>query len=118
MRLGGRVGDLCTTLARAIVADLPGLPPRLEPVTRLESEWMFEAGDGRVTRASVLASHLPAATHSETGSGVPEASQVFFGSADHHGIYQEPTFQSVLLRRLLRPAATAKVESGVDKERG
>jgi pimeloyl-ACP methyl ester carboxylesterase len=97
-------GDCLPTLARAIVADLPGLPPRLEPVTRLESEWMFEAGDGRVTRASVLASHLPAAAHSETGSGLPEASQVFFGSADHHGIYQEPTFQNLLLRMLLRRA--------------
>ncbi len=94
-------GDCLPTLARAIVADLPGLPPRLEPVTRLESEWMFEAGDGRVTRASVLASHL-AAAHAETGSGLPEASQVFFGSADHHGIYQEPTFQNLLLRMLLR----------------
>jgi pimeloyl-ACP methyl ester carboxylesterase len=95
-------GDCLPTLARAIVADLPGLPPRLEPVTRRESEWMFEAGDGRVTRESVLASHLPGATESDTGSGVPEASQVFFGAADHHGIYQEPTFQNLLLRMLLR----------------
>jgi pimeloyl-ACP methyl ester carboxylesterase len=95
-------GDCLPTLARAIVADLPGLPPRLEPVTRRESEWMFEAGDGRVTRESVLASHLPGAIDSETGSGLPEARQVFFGSADHHGIYQEPTFQNLLLRMLLR----------------
>jgi pimeloyl-ACP methyl ester carboxylesterase len=95
-------GDCLPTLARAIVADLPGLPPRLEPVTRRESEWMFEAGDGRVTRESVLASHLPGASESETGSGLPEATQVFFGSADHHGIYQEPTFQNLLLRMLLR----------------
>ncbi len=95
-------GDCLPTLARAIVADLPGLPPRLEPVTRRENEWMFEAGDGRVTRESVLASHLPEASDSETGSGLPEASQVFFASADHHGIYQEPTFQNLLLRMLLR----------------
>jgi hypothetical protein len=95
-------GDCLPTLARAIVADLPGLPPRLEPVTRRESEWMFEAGDGRVTRDSVLASHLPGAVDSETGSGFLEASQVFFGAADHHGIYQEPTFQNLLLRMLLR----------------
>jgi hypothetical protein len=26
------------------------------------------------------------------------------GGADHHGIYQEPTFQSILLRILLRSA--------------
>jgi pimeloyl-ACP methyl ester carboxylesterase len=95
-------GDCLPTLARAIVADLPGLPPRLEPVTRRENEWMFEAGDGRVTRESVLASHLPGASDAETGSGMPEASQVFFASADHHGIYQEPTFQNLLLRMLLR----------------
>ena len=95
-------GDCLPTLARAIVADLPGLSPRLEPVTRRESEWMFEAGDGRVTRESVLASHRPGASDSETGSGLPEASQVFFASADHHGIYQEPTFQNLLLRMLLR----------------
>jgi hypothetical protein len=99
MMLGG---DCLPTLARAIVADLPGLPPRLEPVTRHESEWMFEAGDGRVTRESVLASHLPGARDSETGSGVPEGSQVFFGAADHHGVYHEPTFQNLLLRMLLR----------------
>jgi hypothetical protein len=28
--------------------------------------------------------------------------RTFLGSADHHGIYKEPTFQSVLLRQLLR----------------
>ena len=30
-----------------------------------------------------------------------------FGSADHHGIYREPTFQSILLRLLLRPVRRA-----------
>jgi hypothetical protein len=63
---------------------------------------MFEAGDGRVTRASVLGSHLPGADDSESGSGYPEVVRAFIGSADHHGIYKEPTFQSVLLRHLLR----------------
>jgi hypothetical protein len=38
------------------------------------------------------------------GSGLPELSHVFFGAADHHGIYREPTFQSLLLRSLLRAA--------------
>ena len=64
---------------------------------------MHEAGDGRVTRASVLAAHLPGADDAETGSGLPEVTQAFFGSAEHHGIYREPTFQSMLLRLLLRP---------------
>jgi hypothetical protein len=68
---------------------------------------MFEAGDGRVTRASVLASHLPGAEVSEIGSGLPEVASAIFGSADHHGIYGEPTFQSLLLRLLLRPARRA-----------
>ena len=73
---------------------------------------MFEAGDGRVTRASVLGSHLPGADDTETGSGYPEVAQAFFGSADHHGIYNEPTFQSVLLRAPASPGAgVARVES-------
>jgi hypothetical protein len=57
-----------------------------------------------VTRASVLAAHLPGAEDTDTGSGLPEVAQAFFGSADHHGIYSEPTFQSILLRLLLRPS--------------
>jgi hypothetical protein len=65
---------------------------------------MMEAGDGRVSRSSVLATHLPGAEESDTGSGLPEVAHAFFGSADHHGIYREPTFQSILLRLLLRPA--------------
>ena len=95
-------GDCLPTLARALVPERPGLP-RFEPLNRKEAEGMFDAGDGRVTRASVLGSHLPGADDTETGSGYPEVAQSFFGSADHHGIYNEPTFQSVLLRRLLRP---------------
>ena len=110
-------GDCLPTLARGLVPERPGLP-RFEPLNRKEAEGMFDAGDGRVTRASVLGAHLPGADDTETGSGYPEVAQSFFGSADHHGIYQEPTFQSVLLRRLLRPARIATVESRVDKERG
>ncbi|MGH2579048.1 MAG: hypothetical protein ACRDG9_15060, partial [Actinomycetota bacterium] len=68
---------------------------------------MFEAGDGRVTRASVLASHLPLAEQSHIGCGLPEVADAVFGNADHHGIYREPTFQSTLLRLLLRPARRA-----------
>ncbi len=96
-------GDCLPTLARAIVAERPGVP-RFEPRTRAESESMMEAGDGRVTRASVLAAHLPEAEASDVGSGLPELRHVLFGAADHHGIYREPTFQSLLLRTLLRPA--------------
>ena len=97
-------GDCLPTLARAVVAPRRGVSPRFEPKDPQESEAMHEAGDGRVTRASVLAAHLPGADDTDTGSGIPEVAQAFFGSADHHGIYSEPTFQSVLLRLLLRSA--------------
>ena len=95
-------GDCLPTLAHAVVPEKEGLPPRFEPRERKEADAMFEAGDGRVTRSSVLASHLPGAEDNEAGCGIPEVSQAFIGSADHHGIYREPTFQSVLLRILLR----------------
>lgn len=98
-------GDCLATPARAIVPERPGVPPRFEAWTRAEAEFLQEAGDGRVTRASVLASHLPHGHPDEPGCGIPELSRVVFGSADHHGIYSEPTFQSVLLRLLLRPAS-------------
>jgi pimeloyl-ACP methyl ester carboxylesterase len=96
-------GDCLPTLARAVVAPRRGVSPRFEPLDPRESEAMHEAGDGRVTRASVLAAHLPGADDAESGSGLPEVTQAFFGSAEHHGIYREPTFQSMLLRLLLRP---------------
>lgn len=96
-------GDLLPTLGRAFVPERRGAPPRFEPWTRAEAAVMMEAGDGRVTRASVLASHLPEAETSENGAGLPELAQSFFAGADHHGIYGEPTFQSALLRALLRP---------------
>jgi pimeloyl-ACP methyl ester carboxylesterase len=98
-------GDCMPTMARCIVPEKRGSFPRFEPLNRHEADMMFEAGDGRVTRGSVLGSHLPGADESETGSGYPEIARAFIGSADHHGIYKEPTFQSVLLRQLLRPAA-------------
>ena len=111
-------GDCLPTLARALVPEKPGAA-RFEPLNRKEAETMFEAGDGRVTRASVLGAHLPEAEHSETGSGYPEVAHAFFGHADHHGIYNEATFQSALLRRLLRPAGgPARVESRGEEERG
>jgi pimeloyl-ACP methyl ester carboxylesterase len=95
-------GDCLPTLARAVVPNGSGGPPRFEPASPAEAEVMFEAGDGRVTRASALASHLPGADDSESGTPLAEISQAFFGSADHHGIYREATFQSILLRMLLR----------------
>lgn len=99
-------GDCLPTLGRAVVPERRGLPPHFEPRNSQEAEAMYEAGDGRVTRASVLASHLPGAEDTDTGSGIAEVSQAFFGSADHHGIYSEPTFQSLLLRLLLRAGPT------------
>jgi hypothetical protein len=105
-------GDCLPTLGRAVVAEQPGKPPRFEPATRDEVHRMLEAGDGRVTRASALASHLPGAEDHETG-GLPEVSHVFFGAADHHGIYREPTFQSLILRVLLRPAPRATPDRSV-----
>jgi hypothetical protein len=97
-------GDCLSTLARGLVPEKEGLPPRFQALNRAEAEMMFEAGDGRVTRDSVLASHLPAAEESEIGCGIAEVAQAFFGSADHHGIYGERTFQSIMLRLLLRRA--------------
>ena len=96
-------GDCLPTLAKAVVPGKEGLPPRFEPRNRKEADAMFEAGDGRVTRASLLASHGPAAEGDHEQCGIPEASRIVIGSADHHGIYSEPTFQSILLRALLRP---------------
>ena len=78
--------------------------PRLEPWSVAEAQAMLEAGDGRVTRASVLAAHLDEANPDEPGCGIHEVSRAVFGHADHHGIYGEPTFQSLLLRLLLQPS--------------
>jgi hypothetical protein len=101
----GLGGDCLLTAARAVVGEGPrGTPPRLEARTRREQDLLFEAGDGRVTRASLLGSHL-AGDGLERESGYDETARVFFGSADHHGLYAEPAFQSLLLRLLLRPAA-------------
>jgi pimeloyl-ACP methyl ester carboxylesterase len=96
-------GDCLPTLSRAVVPEKEGLPPRFEPRNRKEADAMFEAGDGRVTRYSLMASHAAPAQGDGEPCGIPEASQVVIGSADHHGIYREPTFQSILLRALLRP---------------
>jgi hypothetical protein len=99
-------GDCLPTLARAVVGEgPPGSPPRFQPETLGEQELMYEAGDGRVTRSSVLASHLPTASEHAPGGGVPEASQAYFGAADHHGLYADPAFQSLLLRVLLGPSS-------------
>ena len=55
---------------------------------------LYEAGDGRVTRTSLLATHLPGANESASGSGIPEIG-ADLGGADHHGLYADPAFQSV-----------------------
>jgi pimeloyl-ACP methyl ester carboxylesterase len=110
-------GDCLPTLARAIVPNGGGVPPRFEPASARDAAAMYEAGDGRVTRASALASHLPGAEDTDTGTPLPEVSQVFFGAADHHGIYREATFQSILLRMLLRSARPRPRLAPRDEER-
>ena len=98
-------GDCLLTSARAVAGEGPkGTPPRLLAKTRAEQELLFEPGDGRVTRSSLLGAHLPGASAPDADSGYGETTRVYFGSSDHHGLYADPAFQSVLLRLLLRPA--------------
>jgi pimeloyl-ACP methyl ester carboxylesterase len=98
-------GDCLLTLERAVAGEGPaGSPPRLVARTRREQDLLFEAGDGRVTRASFLATQLADDGADPEAHGIPELSGAFFGSADHHGLYADPAFQSLLLRLLLRPA--------------
>jgi pimeloyl-ACP methyl ester carboxylesterase len=98
-------GDCLPTLARAVAGEgPPGAPPRFEARSRHEQDLLFEPGDGRVTRSSLLGAHLPEARIGETGSGLPELTRAFFGGVDHHGYYGDPAMQSLLLRLLLRPA--------------
>ena len=108
-------GDCLPTLSRAVVPEKEGLPPRFDPRNRKEADAMFEAGDGRVTRYSLMASHAPAAAADPEQCGIPEASQIVIGSADHHGIYREPTFQSILLRVLIRPEPST-LQAGEDED--
>lgn len=98
-------GDCLATIGRGVAPDRPGLPPRLEPADEDEARRLYEAGDGVVTRSSVLASHLAPVDREEHphDNGLPELSHAYFGAADHHGLYAEPAFQNVLLRQLLRP---------------
>ena len=105
-------GDCLPTLTRVVAPERPGRSPAFEPRNPAEAEAMFEGGDGRVARSSVLGAHLD--VDGLRDWGLPEISHVFFGAADHHGIYGEPTFQSVLLRRLLRPLRRSQASSGND----
>jgi hypothetical protein len=99
-------GDCLLTAARAVAGEgRRGTPPRFEARSAAEQDRLFEPGDGRVTRASLLGSHLPLARASASGSGYQEVGQAFFGASDHHGLYGDPAVQSLLLRLLLRPAA-------------
>jgi hypothetical protein len=110
-------GDCLLTLARAVVGEgPPGSPPRLEARTRREQDLLYEAGDGRVTRASLLATHLPGAEGTASGSGLSEVTQSFFGATDHHGIYADPAFQSRILRLLLRPGPAPTLRPGPGPE--
>jgi pimeloyl-ACP methyl ester carboxylesterase len=113
-------GDCLPTLARAVAPVRPGTSARFAAESEAEGAAMHEAGDGRVTRASALGSfvesneadprhgggHTPRLTAfrgSLRERPCPEFSDLFFGAADHHGVYAEPSFQSALLRRLLTP---------------
>jgi hypothetical protein len=104
-------GDCLPTLSRAVLPKRAGVPPRFEALNEAESMALYEAGDGRVTRRSVLAAYED---DDDTTCGVGEIAESFFGSADHHGIYSEPTFQSLLLRVLLRPAERVLGERGTE----
>lgn len=110
-------GDCLLTSARAVAGEGPaGTPPRLDARTRAEQDLLFEPGDGRVTRASLLGSHLPGATTHAADSGYAETTRVFFGAADHHGHYADAACQSLLLRLLLRPAgALARGKDGRER---
>jgi pimeloyl-ACP methyl ester carboxylesterase len=106
-------GDCLLTPARAVVDESrPGSLPRVEARTRREQDVLYEAGDGRVTRASLLASHLPGAEGSPTGSGLVEVTQSFFSAADHHGLYSDPALQNLLLRLLLRRGPAPALHPG------
>jgi len=108
----GLGGDTLLTLARAVAGEGPaGSPPRLVAQTRREQDLLFEAGDGRVTRTSFLATQLADEGGDPEAHGIPELSGAFFGSADHHGLYADPAFQSLLLRLLLRPAPSLLARS-------
>jgi hypothetical protein len=98
-------GDCLLSPVRAVVGDTPrGSSPRFEARTAKEQDLLFEPGDGRVARSSLLGSHLPGAAAGDTDSGYSETTQAFFFSADHHALFADPAIQSLLLRLLLRPA--------------
>jgi pimeloyl-ACP methyl ester carboxylesterase len=104
-------GDCILTAARAVVGEAPrGSPPRFEARTPREQDLLFEPGDGRVTRASLLGSHLPGAQAGPSASGYCETTRAFFASSDHHGLYSDPACQSLLLRLLLQPDPRARSE--------
>jgi Lecithin:cholesterol acyltransferase len=101
-------GDCLPTLARAVVGEgRAGTLPRFEATNSAEQDVLFDAGDGRVTRASSLATHLARTDGDPDASGIPELSAAVFGSSDHHGLFADPAFQSLLLRLLLRAAPLA-----------
>ncbi|MCU0241615.1 MAG: hypothetical protein MUF51_04250 [Vicinamibacteria bacterium] len=97
-------GDCLPTPARAIVPDRPGESPRFTIEKAGDAELLCKPGDGRVTRCSALAAHLPGADEALGESGLAEIRSAFFGAADHHGLYSDPAYENLLLRLILRPA--------------
>ncbi|MCM2257461.1 MAG: hypothetical protein NDJ94_17635 [Vicinamibacteria bacterium] len=92
-------GDTLPTLAHGVLNGR-GVP-RFVPENPRETALLYEAGDGRVTRASLLASHVETAHDDADDCGVQEASRLAFGDGDHHGLFAEPGVQSALLRAVV-----------------
>ena len=99
-------GDCLPTLARALVGERPRRASALRAAeTRAEAE-LHARGRRRARHAGERARPrtCPGPRTRTTGSAAsPRSRRSFFGSADHHGIYEEPTFQSLLLRTRCAP---------------
>jgi hypothetical protein len=112
-------GDCTLTLARAILVGEPSgdrlaFAPRevLPPGSELEltdgarkqfDRWLFEPGDGLVTRASQLGRDRPLAPHAPGARPAPlfPLAQSFFLCEDHGQLTANPYFQNNLLNFLL-----------------
>ena len=93
----------CRRWRARVVPEKQGRAPRFEPRNRTEADAMYR-GRRRPRDAGQRPRLAPATAEDDPERcGIPEASRIVIGSADHHGIYREATFQSIVLRALLRP---------------
>ena len=95
----------CPRWPAASCREKDGKGPRFEPRTRREAE-RDDGGRRRPRHAREPAGRRTCRRAEDArrrAAASRRSSYVFFGSADHHGIYREPTFQSILLRLLLKP---------------